>query len=338
MNLNRLLKRRDAVYGFCAVWILLFHIYRNISLPAVPVLSNALRLGNLGVDIFLFLSGICLSRSVARHQYTGKKWFIFYQRRCFRVLLPYLIVAIPFFCWAAIFERSGGLIRRVALFFSDLFYLTFLIYGTQTIWFVLGIMICYLLFPLLYRCAVKASCVQKLMLLLGILCFAFVAAFLPYLHNLEIVWARLPIFVIGAYFGTYKEPSNYSKKSTLPLCVASVLTILLLGWAVSSNWIPSRSDAWLLIRWLVYVPVTLAFLYLVSHFGPQSRVLAWLGTISLEIYLVHITAIRLLRFYGMLDLWGGWTYLVLPLFTVPAAWLVHKLAGCIQKRIGGNAA
>lgn len=336
MNRQRLLAYRNSIYGFCAVWILVFHIYRNTGLPTIPIISNVLRLGNLGVDIFLFLSGVCLCLSAARHRYSGKQWLEFFRRRAFRVLLPYLIVAIPFFCWAAVCEHSGGLVRRAALFFSDLFYISFFLKGSQTIWFVFGIMLCYLLFPLLYRWTVKAGFAQKLFLLLGVLLFAFAASFLPYLQNLEIVWARLPIFVLGVYYGTSQRQEEKEQEPSVPLCAAALLTILLLGWVVSSDLIPSHTDTWLLLRWLVYIPVALAFLFLASHFGQKSKVLTWLGGLSLEIYIVHITAIHQMRYYDVLERLGAWTYLLLPLNTIPLAWCVHKLAEQIQKRLKGS--
>lgn len=337
MNRPGLLEKRNTVYGICAVWILLFHIFRYISIPAVPILSNLLRLGNLGVDVFLFLSGMGLCVSVCKHGYSGKAWADFYCRRAARILPPYLIVMVPYYCWAALCQHTGGLMRRLALFFSDLLYITFLVRGIQIVWFVLAIFVFYLLFPILYRFAKKASPLQKVLMLLGVVGFAFLASFPPYLHNLEIVFARLPIFIIGVFYGTESGNRGIEPRLSLLKYIAAALTLLLCGWIVSANLIPSHSDTWLLLRWLVYVPMTLAFLLFVSNFGARSRTFDWIGALSLELYLVHRTALYVLEHYGWIDKLGGWLYLLLPLFSIPAAWLVKRLGTIIRGKRRHNA-
>ena len=64
--MKNLLERRDEIYGVCALWIVLFHVFRRISMPYIPVVTNVIGLGNMGVDIFLFLSGVCLYLSSDR--------------------------------------------------------------------------------------------------------------------------------------------------------------------------------------------------------------------------------------------------------------------------------
>ncbi|MCH5211596.1 MAG: hypothetical protein J1G06_01135 [Oscillospiraceae bacterium] len=62
MGLEQMLKYRNSIYGFCAIWIVLFHVYGGPE-KELSIVGNLISCGNMGVDIFLFLSGVCLSLS-----------------------------------------------------------------------------------------------------------------------------------------------------------------------------------------------------------------------------------------------------------------------------------
>ncbi len=329
MNVRNLLERRNTIYGACALWILFFHLFRYTQLPQLPVLSNFLRLGNLGVDCFLFLSGVSLCKSAKKNNYVGKKWLVFFRKRAARILLPYLIVLIPHYCWAAVFEHSGSVLRRAALFFCDLSFVTFWVKGLQTVWYVFGIALCYLLFPLIYNYVRTKNLTGKILLVIAAVGFACAAAFLPYFQNLEIVWARLPIFIIGVCYGLRDDAD---RKTPLPIFILAGLVLLILGWVVSADLLPSQKPIHLCIRWLFYVPMTLALLLLVSKGEKKIRVLEWTGSLSLEIYLVHITMLHVLSYFGLVDRLGFWLYLLLPLYAIPVAWLVRLITELILKK------
>ena len=58
LKIENLSTYRNEIYGIAAIWIMLFH-GRIANIDATfPYLYKILRLGNIGVDIFLFLSGI----------------------------------------------------------------------------------------------------------------------------------------------------------------------------------------------------------------------------------------------------------------------------------------
>ena len=71
---------------------------------------------------------------------------------------------------------------------------------------------------------------------------------------------------------------------------------------------------------------------LMSLAGKRIAFLDWLGTFSLEIYLVHIAVLRMLSFYGGIDLLGNWLYLVLPISSIPVACLVQLLSNFLLKQ------
>ena len=67
LTFSKIMAQRLAVFGISAIWILIFHLQNNlgaIKLPRVPAIIN---MGNMGVDIFLFLSAIGLCHSMKKN-------------------------------------------------------------------------------------------------------------------------------------------------------------------------------------------------------------------------------------------------------------------------------
>ena len=84
----KILQNRNEIYGFCALWIMVFHIEKQVGLPwHIPFFTPFIQMGNAGVDVFMLLSGYCLCLSFARNP----DWKSFYKKRVVRVVLPYLI-------------------------------------------------------------------------------------------------------------------------------------------------------------------------------------------------------------------------------------------------------
>lgn len=66
MNLGIISKFRNEIYGFSIIWIVLFHgaainkVDYSFGCSVLYPLQAFLSIGNVGVDIFLFLSGVSL--------------------------------------------------------------------------------------------------------------------------------------------------------------------------------------------------------------------------------------------------------------------------------------
>ena len=230
--MNKLLRNRNAVYGICAIWIVLFHIFRKIGMPYIPVVTNVVSLGNMGVDIFLFLSGISLSVSAAKHQYEKTGWKEYYRRRFNRVMIPYLIIAVPYYLWNCIAEQTGGIIRRAAIFIANLTSASFWLKGMQTTWYVYAIVVFYLLFPRIYGFVKNQKSTAKVALLILMVLFAVASYYIPLLDNSMIVWARLPVFTLGVMIGT-SERKEYPPVERMATALG-VIFLVATGWYISS--------------------------------------------------------------------------------------------------------
>ena len=75
---------RDQVYGVLALWIVFFHLSYYIPLEwNIPLVTNFFRLGDAAVDIFLLISGYCITLSLGKDASIRR----FYNSRLKRILL-----------------------------------------------------------------------------------------------------------------------------------------------------------------------------------------------------------------------------------------------------------
>lgn len=335
MQIDAVLKKRDVIYGICAIWIVLFHVYRRISMPYIPVLTNILGLGNMGVDVFMFISGVCLSLSANRSNYNETGWKVYFQKRLSRVLIPYLLIAIPYYTWHSLVEYKG--VDKFVKIIKDVTSYSFWTKGTQTTWFVFAILVFYLLFPIIYNISKNGKPGVQIIMILIMCGFAVLTAYVPGLKNSTICWARLPVFAIGVIIGCNPKRFRAGSQNQIKWLVGiSVLLLLVLGTLISF-WEVKDVDVKPVIRFLLYIPTTLALMTVLSYLtkGEQSKknLMALIGTLSLEIYLVHITLLHPFKYYGIMKQVGYWLYLILPVIAVLISWVISKIEKFILKRI-----
>ena len=214
MNLKGLLKHRNAIYGVLAIWIVLFHINRRLgNVMTVPVLSQIISCGNMGVDIFMLFSGCCLYLSLDKKPDV----MTFYNRRFIRIIPAYLLITVPFWFWRSLIEApmaSGNF--HFIRFFADLSSASFWFTGIETTWFVAAIVVFYLLFPMIYKIIKKGN--EQTFILLAVTYALNIIAieFIPLYNKSSIAWTRLPVFVIGAIFGKYIDSIDLERLDSKP--------------------------------------------------------------------------------------------------------------------------
>lgn len=324
--MNKLLEKRNTIYGFCAIWIVLFHTFRRIGMPYIPAITNVVGIGNLAVDVFVFFSGLCLSLSVEKYNYPQNGWGEYYKRRLKRVLVPYLIICIPYYLWEVLCESSEGALHKAVAFLADLFSASFWLKGTLTTWYVYGILVFYLLFPLLHKIIRKKKRNITVGLLIVQICFAVLTAYIPVLKNSMIVWARLPIFTIGIIAGANGQKD---RKTDNKWILISVFILLFLGFVISVSEISDAFTIPKVCRYLLYIPMTLSLMYLLSMKKGKVQVLERIGGLSLEIYLIHVTLLHPIKYYGIMDAMRYWLYLVLPIVSIIIALIVKHIENLI---------
>lgn len=189
---NLLLKYRRTIMGVAALLIYVGHVWEPMlgECLGVSFIEYFIKLtGFVGVDFFLFLSGIGLYYAIQKHDL-----LTFYGRRIKRTYIPFLITAIAMLIvnkWTP------------DIFFKNITGYNFLFENIYTLlWFVPAIMIFYLLFPLYYKYFDKAknkylftAVIIVVWLILSICLNGIMREDLYGFTN------RIPIFVVGILFG-----------------------------------------------------------------------------------------------------------------------------------------
>lgn len=259
--------------GVAAIGILLCHAGGNgVQLPYA--LGYVFGFGNFGVDLFLLLSGFGLYNSLHRSLQTDGigGW---YRRRFTRLLVPYLILSIPY--WAYICKIEGVGIKHFLYYISTLVYW----FEHRGAWFVALIVPLYLISPIIYRICVGKKGIIKLLFL------TFIVGIIAIIPNNSYIWGnmafaleRTPCFFLGFITGKLAEKGVEIKYSNVILLCLCMFVCNKLFRVINVN-----------IFGLLACPI----LWIVTIIAPMffkcnilSKVLGFMGAISLESYLTNI--------------------------------------------------
>lgn len=320
---------RNEIFGFAAIWIILFHIYDNIGFIHFRysfLFGSIFSVGNCGVDIFLFLSAIGLRRSMEKNDVKT-----FYKNRFLRIAMPYLITAIPYFVWYDFLFAKDGLWQFLLNLSTVNYWLSPVNYP---IWYVSFVVILYALYPWIYRMDVKtrhiATAAMIVIAVVAEYCF-LVTGSIVY-TNAERALSRIPVFLLGVIMAPYVLEGKRIRVYQVILAAAAWIGGFLLVIFGGLHLV--------MVRYL-YAALAVSFLIVFSFIRkyvplkPLYRILGWLGAISFELYAVHVFMARGLRH---VKLWGIFEqkliwYFLIPLAAVAAAKLVSLAAARLNARL-----
>ena len=276
-NLSDLSTYRTQLMGIATLMIIICHA--NAYHVLLPIsLASLLRWGNLGVDIFLFLSGIGAYYSLNKYDLSKKDGFTsYYKKRFYRILTPYYIVYVPY-CLVFVLLGKYSLSDSL-LCLSTLEYWLF----HRGAWFVSIILVLYLAAPVLYK---TLSTDNKWVIAAGIIVALTILCNIPVndhssdsiLYNMQWAFNRVPSFILGITIGS-------SCKNGKQIPPSQILLFSLSGIIMSVS-----IGVWKCL-WLI-IPTILYFLIILIKLLENTRIdngLKFLGEISLESYLTNIT-------------------------------------------------
>ena len=346
---------RNAIYGFAALWIVVFHgiLLANVNAefdPSISLIRDSIDMGNIGVDVFVFLSGICLYFSYSKKPKLGQ----FYYKRFVRVYIPYLIMALPYI----IYFYVVGQINLPQMF------KTILTVNTWTgeidpidLWYVAAILVFYLLYPLIYHFIFRENSKGKMskekaeftrMIILA--CISIVISVIIYYCFIDVysiisrALSRFTVFIIGTYVGKLVKEK---KKFHEAFLIASVLILagayplyersIIQGVFYNGNYLQSIWSRY-------YGSLTgIALVYLLSQLFvllseiKVDRFFAFFGPFSFEIYILSIIARRIFYYTPWYtDGYAFLHYLIVMVFTIFVAWLLSKLEQPLFKLLLGQ--
>ena len=268
-------KYRMAIFGFAQLWIFLRHTF-YFNDYHYGIFDGLIQIGDCGVDIFMFLSGFGLFFSYQKSQ----SLFAFYKKRVLRIVPTFIILIIIFRVIYALMTGDGYKSLLNPFWWANMVY--------NKYWFIGAILILYFSFPIIFK-LVKHNIYLSLIVALFI---AFGGLLLLRIVNIErlnqfaLYFARVPVFVIGAFFAYNQDLFNKKKIIILSFLLSIPLIMFL------PKDFQRVSYGLATIGIITYLPLFLNIL-------PQCviRYLNVVGLSSLEFYLIHI----FLFSYGMLS-------------------------------------
>lgn len=307
LTYESLSKYRSVLMGLQILFIIFFHftddcrIY-DVHYSGIIYLFNKY-IHSSGVDIFLLLSGIGLYFSWKKKPEPNS----FYRKRYIRILIPYLIVAIPAWLWRDVFFLGQGWNK----FIMDVSFISFFRGQAKWFWYILMIGICYWVFPYIFRIAESASdrVTEKFRVLALCLTSTVFLIMLQSYHgelymSIGIAVARIPAFVIGVFIGkAVYEKRELTRKTVGIFLILSFLASWPLQMADKSilgvyvNAVLNFACSLFLVAVLFFLSERKQKLLSVLHTF-LVKGLGWFGKYTLELYLLHVVIRRVMNDLG----------------------------------------
>lgn len=323
IELANISRFRGELMGAAMLFVILFHV----SLPRSDAFFGLRRMGNIGVDIFLFLSGIGLWFSWMKEAEAslgfGRRLRRFYWRRLVRIYPAWLLMASLFY----VPDYLGP--RKFSQTFADLLgdvlvNWDFWLYDELTFWYVPSIMMLYLFAPF-YMSLIHRHPVYKwlpVVMVMWCILVQWVTPIHQAVGHLEIFWSRVPIFFIGVNMGEMVRRRE-------SIDGAGIWMILLMfGMALSASLFLEQvrhGQFPLFIERMLYIPLTVTSVLLLNRVFRRTPswfngVFKWVGALSLEAYLIHAHFVLVYIEPYKLGYWP--TFLLTVIITLPLAWLL----------------
>ena len=323
IELANISRFRGALMGIAMLIIILFHV----DLARSDMFFGLRRMGNLGVDMFLLLSGIGLWFSWMK----TPSYRHFYFRRLIRIYPAWLIIACLYYLPRLHVHDAASLVNLIG---EIGFNWNFWLHDELSFWYIPAIMMLYLFAPP-YIELIRRHSVYRWLPVVMIMWCILVEWVTPIHHavgHLEIFWSRVPIFFIGISMG-----ETVRRKRTIDGQGIWMLIIMFVMTSVSCFFLEQERHGQfpLFVERMLYIPLTITFILICNRVLRRTPkwvngALAFVGSLSLECYLIHL--------HFVLDYlpkaWSYWpTFLACVVATLPLAWVLSKIVDWIAKKI-----
>lgn len=281
--------------GISALWIITSHMVWKI-----PILESIENIGFIGVDIFLYLSGIGLVFSIEKsHSYK-----VFFKNRS-KLLIRFLPFCFFFILLNELFFKSFNY-----SFCDYLALITTIGFWKETVfleWYTPSIIFLYCLFPILYHIIKNYN--ENILLLLSI-----IAAVIITLYNYDyqpkyMLYSRFPIFISGIIIGKKIYFKEKSDRSIFLLLLSGIAMCFLFHYY-------NHNNIFFFLRNSMFTPLLLILIISILK-KTDIHVLKFLyfcGKMSYEIFLGHMV------------LFIFKIYRIIP---IPYIWIVSIITACL---------
>lgn len=325
---------RSALMGAATLFILFYHCWIKMNLQfwnLAELETNILSVGFVGVEIFLFLSGMGLTRAIAK----SKSVWHFYRRRLRRLVFPY-VFAVAVYTWS-----NAQSIKEFMLLLSGIRYVTESI--QVFLWYIPAIVILYALFPLYYHFLVRSKNETAFVLnSIGVWMIFTVVFQADIRGDLWALFHRIPVFLLGILSGRWYQTRRVEFQTThwWGVLISLVLSYQLTRLAIRGRFalLPDMSVcleagilgiALILILGAVFERMEACAGVLGKWMRRMVAVLSKIGTFSLEFYCIHEWL------YGVIymNLEGKVSYLQMNFISMPICLLASWMLFCVHRML-----
>ena len=278
---------RELIFGISTCWLMLFHS-SNIDFHKaewIPeVISSGLNYikcsGNIGVDIFLILSGIGLFYSFS----CDDNIKAFYLRRAKRILPAVLICSSLWFGIANV-----GSLKEYLIYVNlgGVF-----VYGESYFWYFSLLIVLYFLYPLGWKLIHRFNngwLIGSFFILIWTLILVGISNS-DFFIRAEIALTRIPAFIIGCMFGKYVKDNKQYKEILNVLCMMLVIPLII----IYNSSLPTLLHRYIGTICSVTIIIAISGLSLHTRLNRVPKAFfEIIGQYSMEIYLLY-SAVALL--------------------------------------------
>jgi len=284
-------KYRTELMGVGILGVLMGHLlmYTNHQLSAIDFFCRIVH-----TQGFLFVSGFGLYYSFS----SDSNLVNFYKKRFNRLYVPFFFISLLFFTLVVYYNDENYWMLFVYLTTLD-----FWIEGNDFgMWYIAISILLYLLYPLMHKfvCG-NASVLYRgfaIVLFIVVICFAIKLFSPSYWEIISFGVEKTSIFPIGIIAGFYAKSGKQICNKYIVMYFLVMLSLLILFHSIDKNYYEQ-------IRTLIGIPVVCIVLSLLNRenaiYGWVFKPLKWLGSYSLEIYLLHLQIWRGLAFVTTWD-------------------------------------
>lgn len=325
-NLGLFSQYRTALMGVATILIIVCH------LPAYGVvmplwIAKLVGSFGVGVDIFLFLSGLGMYNSYTKNKENHVSVFSWWLKRYVRIVVPLVILIVPILLWNPRGrEMNIGMLLEISGWGA--------LFNCSPLWFVTCILFLYLLTPFLH---ILFTSRYRWIWFLGssLICY-FYAYTPPYDALLNFMISQWPIYFLG-----YILAINIKEKRKGSVWIFAVLPLGLYIVLYLINHLYNMHFCLFGFQGVFMLTVFALLINKIFILNSQSRVVAclnFMGIISLESYIMNEYFLRALESYnwsvGGIDVsLGGWSFYIIGTFiSLFLSKYSNKLAGKITSR------
>ena len=323
--------------GIAIVFIFLYHS-SEATCFGLPVLHYA-RSGTHAVNIFMLLSAFGLCHSYYRKPHNTT----FLKHRFSRIFPTYWLVIGTYHVLAAILTAAhpqyGEMVKHPHSLVQSLYYYSTLGWWAHPLqphvyyydWYVPTIVFFYLLFPFMARWAHSTNRAATIAIagLAAALACTWIYDVAGGKSFMFLAFTRFPIFTLGILI-YYLKDHHGSRRAAVAAIVCLITIAIMLSGQLDGNGNRTCDILISTCAAMLYTTGLCVLLTVPMHISAVRRCFEFLGTLSLEIFLVHmiiIAAVR--RFMG----WEHWQVVVAFIISVTVAWLAHRAVEGIKQHI-----